>query len=195
MADPIERATLRDIKPRHWLCVAALLALSAGVELAMGRSAICPCGHVALWHPALDAGNSQHIADWYTPSHIIHGLLFYVAGWLIVRTWPPGRRLVAAVAIEACWEMLENSPLVIDRYRATTIALGYTGDSVINSVSDVAAMALGFAIARRVPVALSIALGLALELAALMAIRDDLALNILMLVHPVPAVRAWQAGG
>ena len=126
--------------------------------------------------------NSQHIADWYTPSHIIHGFLFYLLGWLVLRRNPPGDRLIAAVSIEAAWEMLENSPIIIDRYREATIALGYTGDSVINSVADVCWMMLGFGIARRLPVWATVALALGFELLTLIVIRDNLFLNVLMLV-------------
>jgi hypothetical protein len=184
--------SLRDIRPVHWLIALGLLIVVAIVELAMGRHPICTCGHVELWHPRLDAGNSQHIADWYTLSHIIHGFIFYLIGWLVLRSRPPGERLVLAVAIEAAWEMLENSPIIIDRYREATIALGYTGDSILNSVSDVAWMALGFAFARRAPWPVTVIVAIAFELIALWAIRDNLTLNVLMLAWPVEAVKTWQ---
>jgi hypothetical protein len=186
------RPSLNDIKPIHWLAVLGILALTATVELALGRNPICTCGHVELWHPYLDAGNSQHIADWYTLSHIIHGFLFYLLGWLVLRARPPGERLILAVAIEAAWEMLENSPIIIDRYREATMALGYSGDSVINSVSDVVFMALGFAFALLAPAWVKIAVALGFELIALWAIRDNLTLNVLMLVWPIDAIKAWQ---
>jgi hypothetical protein len=186
------RPRLNDIKPVHWLAVLGILALTAAVELALGRNPICTCGYVDLWHPYLDAGNSQHIADWYTLSHIIHGFLFYLLGWLVLRARPPGERLILAVAIEAAWEMLENSPIIIGRYRQATMALGYSGDSVINSVSDVAFMALGFAFARRAPGWLTIAVAIAFELIALWAIRDNLTLNVVMLVWPLDAIKTWQ---
>lgn len=190
----MNRPALSDIKPGHWLAVVGILAVTAVVELAMGRHPICTCGYVELWHPYLDAGNSQHIADWYSLSHIIHGFLFYLLGWLLLGARPPGERLMLAVAIEAAWEMLENSPIIIDRYREATMALGYSGDTVINSVSDVAFMALGFAFARRAPVWATIAVAIAFELIALWAIRDNLTLNVVMLVWPVEAIKAWQAG-
>jgi hypothetical protein len=139
--------------------------------------------------------NSQHLADWYTPSHIIHGFLFYLLGWLFLRRNPPGDRLLGAVVIEAAWEILENSPIIIDRYREATIALGYTGDAVINSAADVLWMILGFGIARRLPVWGTVALALGFEFLTLLVIRDNLALNVLMLVWPIDAVRVWQAGG
>jgi hypothetical protein len=187
------RPSLGEIRSIHWFAVLGILALTAVVELLLGRNPICTCGYVDLWHPYLDAGNSQHIADWYSLSHIIHGFLFYWLGWLVLRARSPGERLVLAVAIEAAWEMLENSPIIIDRYREATIALGYTGDSVINSVSDVAFMALGFAFARRASVRLTVAVAVAFELIALWAIRDNLTLNVVMLVWPVAAIKAWQA--
>lgn len=195
MVNAARRApSLADIRPIHWLGVALMLVAMAVVELWLGRNPICTCGRVELWHGALDSGNSQHIADWYTLSHIIHGLLFYALGWLVLRSRPPGERLLLAVAIEAAWEVLENSPIIIDRYREATIALGYTGDSIVNSVADVGWMALGFAFARRAPLWASIAMGLAFELIALWAIRDNLTLNVLMLVWPIDAVKAWQGG-
>lgn len=191
----MSRPSIRDIGAGHWAAVALILAVTAAALLWMGRDPICACGHVALWHGALDAGNSQHIADWYTPSHIIHGFLFYALGWLVMRRRPPGERLILAVLVEAAWEILENSPIIIDRYREATIALGYTGDSVINSVADVAWMALGFAFARRAPVWLTIIVAIGFELLALWAVRDNLTLNVLMLVSPIDAIKVWQAGG
>jgi Protein of unknown function (DUF2585) len=187
-------ASISDIRPKHWAVVAIILAVMAAINYVGGRLLICSCGYVEFFHPALDAGNSQHIADWYTLSHIIHGFIFYWVGSLVLRSRPPGERLILAVAIEAAWEVFENSPMVIDRYREATIALGYTGDTVINSVSDVAWMALGFAFARRVPVWITVFVAVAFELLALAVIRDNLTLNILMLVHPFDAIKAWQAG-
>ncbi|MGK2908324.1 MAG: DUF2585 domain-containing protein [Sphingobium sp.] len=187
------RPSLGDIRPVHWFAVLGILAVTATFELMMGRSVVCTCGYVELWHPALDSGNSQHLTDWYTLSHIIHGFLFYGFGWLILRTRPLGERLVLAVGMEAAWEMLENSPLIIDRYREATIALGYAGDSIVNSVADVAWMALGFAFARRVPWWVTIGVAVTFELVALLAIRDNLTLNVLMLLSPVEAIKAWQS--
>ncbi|MEH3159706.1 MAG: DUF2585 domain-containing protein [Sphingomonas taxi] len=187
------RPSFADIRPRHWLIVVAILAGMAAILWTTGRNPICTCGTIDLWHPKLDAGNSQHIADWYTPSHIIHGFLFYALGWLVLRRRPPGERLILAVAIEAAWEVLENSPIIIDRYREATIALGYTGDSIVNSVADVAWMALGFAFARRAPVWVTVTVAIAFELLTLWAIRDGLILNVLMLVSPIEAIKAWQS--
>ncbi|MES2336656.1 MAG: DUF2585 domain-containing protein [Pseudomonadota bacterium] len=184
--------SLADIRPKHWLGVALILIVMATILWLAGRNPICTCGRVDLWHPALDSGNSQHIADWYTPSHIIHGFLFYAFGRLVLRHRPPGARLMLAVAIEAAWEVLENSPVIIDRYREATMALGYTGDSIVNSVADVAWMALGFAFARRAPVWVTVIMAIAFELLTLAVIRDNLTLNILMLISPVDAIKTWQ---
>ena len=173
----------------------AIAGIAAAILLAMGRPPICTCGVVALWEPSADsARTSQMLADWYSPSHLIHGLLFYWLLRLTFRRWPIERRFLAALAIEAGWEIIENTPLIIDRYREATMALGYTGDSVINSLSDIAMMAFGFLLARRLPVWVSVMLAVVLELAALIVIRDNLALNIIMLVAPNDAIRAWQAG-
>jgi len=162
----------------------------------MGRPPICTCGTVKLWvGTANGPDNSQHLSDWYTPSHIIHGFLLFGLGWLVLRRRPVATRLLAAVSIEALWEIVENSPFVIDRYRHATMALGYTGDTVLNSVSDISAMILGFIIARRLPVWGTVALALGFELLTLAVIRDNLALNVVMLLAPSDAIRAWQAGG
>lgn len=178
-----------------WIAGVALLALTAGILLAMGRIPICECGAIHLWSPADDAaGNSQHIADWYTPSHILHGFLFYWLLWLVLRSRPIDERALIALVIEAAWEIVENSPWIIDRYREATIAVGYTGDSVLNSLFDILWMLAGFAFARRAPVWLTVAVGIAFELLALWVIRDNLTLNVLMLVYPLDAVRAWQGG-
>lgn len=180
---------------RASIAAIVIVVAAAAMLLAMGRPPICTCGTVALWEPsASSARTSQMLADWYSPSHLIHGLLFYWLLWLAFRRWPVERRFLAAMAIETAWELVENTPLIIDRYREATIALGYNGDSVINSTSDIAMMALGFLAARRLPVWASVALGLALELAALFVIRDNLTLNIIMLLAPNDAIRAWQAG-
>jgi hypothetical protein len=171
----------------------ALFLLQIAILYGMGRIPICECGYVKLFEADVHSpGNSQHLADWYTPSHIIHGFLFYGFGWLILRRAPLSARLSLAVLIEAAWEVAENSPIIIDRYRTATMALGYSGDSIVNSAMDTVFMALGFLFASRVPAWLTITVAIVFELFTGWLIRDNLTLNVLMLVWPVDAVREWQ---
>lgn len=180
---------------RTAIATLVILGGAAAILLAMGRNPICTCGTVTLWVGERDSPRtSQMLADWYSLSHIVHGLLFYAALWLIGRRWPVQWRFLVALLIETAWELIENTPMVIDRYRATTAALGYTGDSVINSISDILMMCLGFFLARKLPVWASIALVVTLEIVPLFVIRDNLTLNIWTLLAPNAAVQAWQAG-
>jgi hypothetical protein len=175
--------------------ILAIIAATALAQLAMGRVPICDCGYVKLWHgQAMSAENSQHIADWYTPSHVIHGFLFYAAARWLAPTRPLWERAVFATAVEALWELVENTDAVIRHYREATISLDYFGDSVLNSAADTGAMLVGFALAARLPVRVTVALAIGMELVVGWAIRDNLTLNVLMLLFPNDAVRAWQAG-
>lgn len=183
------------ISRKYWLGVAAVFVAAAAILLTMGRTPICTCGYVKLWEGVVNGpGNSQHLSDWYSFSHIIHGFLFFGLGWLVLRQRPVGVRLILAAIIEMAWEILENSPIIINRYREATAAVGYSGDSVLNSLSDGMMMAAGFLIASRLPWKVTAALAVVFELFTLWMIRDNLTLNILMLVHPVDAIRVWQAG-
>lgn len=172
-----------------------IMAATAAILLAMGRPPICTCGTIELWVSEGDSPRtSQMLGDWYSPSHVIHGFLFYAFLWLAVRRWPIERRFLAALALEVAWELIENTDWAINRYREATIAIGYTGDSILNVISDVAMMALGFWLARKLPLWLTVVLAIALEAAALIAVRDNLTLNIWMFLFPTEAVRNWQAG-
>ncbi len=179
---------------------AALIALTALILYLMGQTPICTCGTIRLWHGVVfSSENSQHLSDWYTFSHIIHGFLFYgllhMVGHATGRVFPIGLKLLVAITIEAGWEIFENTEFVINRYRETTIALDYYGDSVLNSVSDILAMVFGLFLASRLPVWSVIALALAMEAFTGIMIRDNLTLNVLMLVWPVQAVLDWQNAG
>jgi hypothetical protein len=182
---------------RRTALAALIMVLSAAaIEFAMGRHAICTCATIELWVGERDSSKtSQMLADWYSLSHIVHGLLFYAGLWLIARHWPVEKRFLTALLIECAWEIAENSPLIIDRYRTTTAALGYNGDSIINSVSDMLMMCAGFLFARKLPLWASVAFLIALELVPLVVIRDNLTLNLWMLLAPSDSLRAWQTAG
>jgi hypothetical protein len=179
---------------RFWLAVTFVITLVQIVsQYLMGRIWICECGYVKLFEAGVNTpGNSQHIFDWYTPSHIIHGFLFYGLGWLVLRRKPLTEKLALAALIEAGWEIMENSPIVIDRYRTATMAVGYSGDSILNSGMDMVSMIAGFFFAARMPVWLTVASAIAFEILTALIIRDNLTLNVVMLVWPIEAVKTWQ---
>lgn len=159
----------------------------------LGRVWICECGTVRLWVGDIWSSElSQQIFDWYTGSHIVHGILFYGLTRLVLPRAPVMARLIIAVCIEGAWEIAENSPFVIDAYRKQALAAGYTGDSILNSLMDNVSMMTGFAIARFLPWKATIAVALALEIGAAMLARDNLTLNVLNFVHRFPAIEAWQ---
>jgi hypothetical protein len=178
---------------RPLVIFAGVLVVVIAILVAMGRPPICSCGTIDLWGQ-VGPQQSQMLADWYSPSHFIHGLIFYAILWKAAPDWSIERRFLVSLLVEAAWEIAENTPLVIDRYREATMALGYSGDSILNSASDVAMMALGFLAARRLPMWASVALVIGLELFTLAVIRDNLTLNVWMLLWPTDFIRTWQAG-
>jgi hypothetical protein len=195
------RLIIRRLLPhrRAWLATLLVIALAVATLFAMDRPPICACGEVKLWHGVVQSdGNSQHVTDWYSPSHFTHGLIMYFLAWLLWRKWkllggkPARWALPIAVLVEAAWEVSENTPMVIDRYRAVTVSWGYSGDSILNSAADMGWMVVGFLVAARLSARASVALAIGLELLTLWAIRDNLTLNVIMLFWPIEAIRQWQ---
>ena len=181
---------------RTFALLAAMFALQGLSLAAIGHPWICTCGTVKLWHgEVFSSENSQHLTDWYTFGHVNHGLLFYGLFWLIARRRSLDWRLLAVGLTGVIWEVGENTDLVINRFRAVTISLDYYGDSIINSVFDSLFMVLGVLIAARVPVWATVALVLGTEALTTAVVRDGLALNTLMLLYPIEAVKDWQMAG
>ena len=175
--------------------VLGIMVVQALVLHLMGRVWICSCGTVRVWVDDIWSSElSQQLFDWYTPSHIVHGILFYGLLRLVLPRAPVLVRLAMAVGIEVSWEIAENSPWVIEAYRKQALAAGYAGDSILNSLLDTVAMMTGFAIARLLPWKATVALVLAFEIGVGALVRDNLTLNVLNFVHRFPAIEAWQKG-
>jgi hypothetical protein len=184
---------------RHvWLIVSmsAVLAAVAAAELLMGRLPLGPDGRFGFWESNIwSSEQSQRVADPYTFSHMIHGMLFYALLWLAARRLPVRARFLGALILEGAWEMLENSPIIINRYREVTISLGYVGDSVLNSLSDVCFAGLGFLYAWKARPWVTLLVIVLMEIGTALWVRDNLTLNIIMLAHPIDAIRDWQMAG
>ncbi len=179
-----------------WAIGVAIMALAASVELINGRKIWGISGHPGVWAGDVNSShNSQYLTDPYTFSHITHGMLFYALTWLVARNLPVRVRALIALGVEVAWEIVENTDTIIQRYRAATISLHYYGDSVMNSMCDILACMVGFGLAYLLPRRVSIITVVVLEVALALWIRDGLILNIIMLIHPIPAIRSWQSGG
>lgn len=161
----------------------------------MGHPLVSVSGEVDLWHGIVkSAENSQQVSDWYTFSHIIHGFIFYCVLRFLFPKLNPGVRLLMALGIEVAWEVIENTPWLVEHYRKQALAMGYSGDSILNSVSDTIAMIIGFVIAWRMPILITIAVALFLEGTVAYSIHDNLTLNILNFIHQFDFIREWQSG-
>jgi hypothetical protein len=182
--------------PFIFIAFFAIITLTGCIEWSMGRSLLGPDGRFGWWEGDIwSSENSQRLTDPYSFSHLVHGIAFYALLWLVARKLPAQRRFLIAVLLEAGWEILENSPIIINRYRAVTISLGYVGDSIINSLSDVLMMSLAFLFAGRARPWVSVAVVVLLEVGCVLWVRDNLTLNIIMLIYPIQAIKAWQMAG
>jgi hypothetical protein len=179
---------------------AALLALQIAVLHAFGQPLFAASGHILLWvSDPFSPDMSQQLTDWYSFSHLIHGFIFFGLLHLAAPRLPLGARLLIAMSIEIGWEMAENSPAIIQHYRQQALAAGYTGDSIVNSLSDTLMMCIGFVTASRLRARYVVLLALAFEVFTLFMIRDNLTLNVINLVAPahwapIAAIHDWQAG-
>ncbi|QIN81252.1 DUF2585 family protein [Rubrobacter tropicus] len=183
-------------KTLPWIAVVAVLAGTTYLLRSQGRLWVCSCDYVLLWSgDAWSSDNSQHLLDPYSFTHVLHGFVLCGLLALVVPRVPAVWRLWLAVSVEALWEVVENSEFVIRRYREETAALGYTGDTVLNSLADIVLCGIGFALADRLGFRLTAALFVLTEAVLAVWIRDGLILNIIMLIHPIEAVREWQAAG
>ena len=176
-----------------WLLIIMVLAITAWQLRQQGRLWFCACGRLYLWAGDIWRSHcSQHFFDPYSFTHLLHGLIFFgLLVWILPRL-SPAWRLSLAICGEALWEVCENSAFVIQRYREATVSLGYTGDTVINSMVDILACGIGFAVARYLGFRRSLMVFVVTEVILLIWIRDNLTLNILMLIYPVNAIKAWQ---
>jgi hypothetical protein len=185
--------------PPDWkkcaLALAIVLVVTGLLEGTAGRSFVGPDGRFGFWCGNIwSADCSQRVADAYSFSHIAHGILFAGFFWLVARSRPLWQRYTGALLIEAGWELLENSPIIISRYREATMALGYAGDSIVNSLSDILMMSVGFFLASTVRPWVSVVVLFAMEIGCALWIRDNLTLNVIMLIHPIEAIKHWQMG-
>lgn len=197
--EPIKQAeeVTQQVNKALLPCAALMVIILATATLlkANGRVWWCSCGSFSPWKGAIWSEHcSQHLFDPYSFSHVLHGFIFFWLLMLIVPRLNVYWKMVCAVVIEAGWELLENSSFIIQRYREGTIDQGYSGDSILNSVSDIACCMLGFLIALKLGFRRTLLLLVLVELVMLFWVRDNLSLNIIMLIHPIEAIKQWQMG-
>jgi hypothetical protein len=181
--------------PKALLISLGIVLVAALVLYAMGRTPVCPCPF-KLWVGRGQPEQSQHFLDWYSYTHVLHGVVFYFLLTVILRgRLSVAARLVIATLIEGGWEIFENTPFIINRYRTTTISHDYYGDTIVNSVGDILSMIVGFLIAARLPVWVTIFLFIASEVLLFLLLRDNLLLNVIMLIYPMEWIRQLQTGG
>jgi hypothetical protein len=178
---------------RQIFAAGVVLLLMIVLLRAQGRLLLCACGQFEIWtSDTCSSNNSQQLFDPYSLTHVLHGFLFFYLVVLVFRRLARGSQLLLALALEAAWEVFENSSFVIERYRTATAALGYQGDTVVNSIGDLACALIGFLIARQVGIGGSLILFALLELILILWIHDSFVLQILMLVWPIEAIKSWQ---
>lgn len=193
------RSTASSCESPSWslaaLVIAAILAVQIAGLWALGRLAIAKSGTIELWHGTPDSGQSQHLLDWYSLSHVTHGLIFYLVLLFLFPRASVAARLIAAFLIEGAWELFENTDFIINRYRQSNLAQGYMGDTIVNSVMDSLAMGVGFLAASRLTVRGTVLAIVVIEILLAVFLRDNLTLNTLNLIHPFDVIQEWQAGG
>lgn len=191
-------ATRQAILPQKyqpWVVAVFILTATAVCLRLEGRLWWCTCGGANFWAGDPQSSHcSQHLLDPYFFTHMLHGVLLCGFFAIFFPRLPPSQSLAGTLALEGLWESIENSPFVIERYRTTTLALAYEGDSIVNSLGDIATCALGWGLARRLGWGWSIAVCVATELVLLIWIRDNLLLNVVMLAYPIEAIKLWQMG-
>lgn len=185
----------RSLTALPLLVLGLVLSVTTLLLVLQGRIWWCSCGQLNAWAPDIwSSHNSQHWFDAYSYTHVLHGVVFCgLIAWLLPGVLPRWR-LILALSVEAAWEVLENSQVIIQRYREATIGLGYEGDSIANSMADILCCGIGFVIARKLGFRLSALLFVLTELVLLVWVRDNLTLNVLMLTFPIEAVKTWQMG-
>ncbi len=197
MASPEESLVMKNPPLRPYLIahMSVVIVMIAGLWLE-GRVLFCGCGSGVPWVFDVKSRHcSQHLFDPYSASHVLHGVVFCGCFWLLRGKIGGAWRLWGCLVLEASWEVLENSAFIINRYRTGTMALGYEGDSITNSLCDVTCCMGGYLIANQLPWKWSVAFFLAVELTLLLLIRDSLVLNVVMLVCPLEVIKQWQMGG